>query len=128
VIRIVPAIPVSHFPLGFEGIAPKPLRPLARLPHPGQSLIEVVHEVVASCEGPIPAPSILRSYDEIVPGAAERIIAMAEREQEHRHAWERGALSAKPLVPHDRDDRRMEHRIRRWPAARSRRSFVINRR
>jgi uncharacterized membrane protein len=45
-----------------------------------QEVTRVVHEVVAaSFQGPLPPPSILRGYDEITPGAAERIIAMAER-------------------------------------------------
>jgi len=39
-------------------------------------------------EGPIPPPSILQHYDTIVPGAAERIIAMAEGEIQHRRAVE----------------------------------------
>ena len=36
-------------------------------------------------KGPIPPPEILRDYENIKPGFAERIIAMAEREQNHRH-------------------------------------------
>lgn len=35
--------------------------------------------------GPLPPPSALAEYDNVVPGAAERIITMAEREMEHRH-------------------------------------------
>lgn len=35
--------------------------------------------------GPIPHPQILRQYDEIQPGLAEKIVGMALREQEHRH-------------------------------------------
>jgi uncharacterized membrane protein len=59
-----------------------------------QEVTRVVHEVVeASFHGPLPPPSILRGYDEIVPGAAERIITMAEKEQAHRHFWEQRALS-----------------------------------
>lgn len=34
--------------------------------------------------GPLPPPSVLRQYDETVAGAAERIMRMAEKEQEHR--------------------------------------------
>jgi uncharacterized membrane protein len=34
--------------------------------------------------GPIPAPQDLFQYDQLIPGAADRIIAMAEREQAHR--------------------------------------------
>ena len=35
--------------------------------------------------GPLPAPETLRGYDEILPGTAERIIRMAEREQTNAH-------------------------------------------
>ncbi len=34
--------------------------------------------------GPLPAPEQLAKYDEVVPGAADRIIAMAESNQTHR--------------------------------------------
>lgn len=39
--------------------------------------------------GPLPHPAHLAAYDEVVPGSAERIIAMAEGEQAHRHKWEK---------------------------------------
>ena len=35
--------------------------------------------------GPLPHPEILRQYDLIVPGFAERILIMAEKESENRH-------------------------------------------
>lgn len=38
-----------------------------------------------SFQGPLPPPGMLRQYDEVAPGTAERIIAMAESEQRHRH-------------------------------------------
>jgi uncharacterized membrane protein len=48
--------------------------------------------------GPLPHPAILAQYNDSVPGGAERVIAMAERNQQHRHAMEslvvRGGLSA----------------------------------
>ena len=34
--------------------------------------------------GPIPHPAILADYNEVVPNAAERIIAMAEKQSKHR--------------------------------------------
>jgi hypothetical protein len=34
----------------------------------------VIHEVVASFQGPLPPPAILRGYEDIIPGVAERII------------------------------------------------------
>lgn len=38
--------------------------------------------------GPLPAPDLLCEYDRVLPGAAERIIAMSEREAGHRHSVE----------------------------------------
>lgn len=44
--------------------------------------------------GPLPHPSILSGYDQIVPGAAERIIQMAERDQQHKIDISNAALHA----------------------------------
>lgn len=38
--------------------------------------------------GPLPSASQFRSYEEVCPGSADRILAMAEREQAHRHTCE----------------------------------------
>lgn len=43
--------------------------------------------------GPLPAPSVLAEYDQVVPGLAERIIRMAESQFEHRVEKEKLALS-----------------------------------
>jgi uncharacterized membrane protein len=42
--------------------------------------------VLASYEGPLPLPGHIEHYNEILPGAAERIFAMAEAEQRSRLA------------------------------------------
>ena len=39
----------------------------------------------AAYTGPLPPPSHMAAYNEIVPGAAERLLATVEKEQEHRH-------------------------------------------
>ena len=39
--------------------------------------------------GPIPPPNILRGYEDICEGAANRIISMAEKQEKHRHEMER---------------------------------------
>lgn len=55
----------------------------------------IVHAAVEQrFSGPIPHPDILAHYNNIVPGAAERIIQMAESEKEHRHHIEKSALQA----------------------------------
>lgn len=47
--------------------------------------------VMAQWEGPLPPPSIVKAFDEVVEHGAERIFRMAEKEQEHRHLMERTA-------------------------------------
>lgn len=44
--------------------------------------------------GPLPPPAALEHFEAIVPGSANRIITMAEREQLHRHSTERVAITA----------------------------------
>lgn len=44
--------------------------------------------------GPLPPAKELAEYDEILPGAADRIIAMAERQAEHRQTLEAFAVRA----------------------------------
>lgn len=44
----------------------------------GQTSVQIVRE------GPLPTPEELFRYDQLLPGAADRIIAMAEREQAAR--------------------------------------------
>lgn len=41
--------------------------------------------VAAQYSGPLPDPTSFGKYESILPGSAERILAMAEKEQNHRH-------------------------------------------
>lgn len=43
--------------------------------------------------GPLPDPRQLAAYDEVLPGLANRIVEMAELEQQHRHGLERVELT-----------------------------------
>jgi uncharacterized membrane protein len=45
-------------------------------------------------QGPLPHPEILAGYDNVLPGAADRIITMAEKNQGHRHALEAKVIPA----------------------------------
>ena len=45
-------------------------------------------------KGPLPSPLVFEQYDQVVPGAAERIIDMAEGEAEHKRSMERVAIEA----------------------------------
>lgn len=48
----------------------------------------VLEAYFESHRGPLPSARELRNYDLVLPGAAERILAMAESEQQHRHGLE----------------------------------------
>lgn len=54
------------------------------------SIAQVTHKILSA--GPIPAPEILQRYDQILPGAAERILIMAEEDAKHEHALEKSVL------------------------------------
>ena len=43
--------------------------------------------------GPIPPPSIMKQYEETLPGSADRILKMAENQSEHRQWMEKKILS-----------------------------------
>ena len=48
----------------------------------------IVQQASSSFQGPIPHPDHFAQYDKVLPGAAERILKMAESEQANRHKHE----------------------------------------
>lgn len=46
-----------------------------------------------SHSGPLPSPDELKKYDGVVDGCAERIVKMAEKQQDHRMSLEKLAVS-----------------------------------
>lgn len=48
----------------------------------------VVRQTTTNFSGPLPHPQILEHYNAILPGAAERILKMAEDQSEHRRKLE----------------------------------------
>ncbi len=54
---------------------------------------EIVGIMHQSFSGPIPPPTILKEYNQIIPNGAERIMAMAEAQSEHRRKLESKALN-----------------------------------
>lgn len=45
-------------------------------------------QTLAAFSGPLPPPEILKQYDEVFAGCAERIVVMAERQSTHRQSLE----------------------------------------
>lgn len=60
----------------------------------------VVHQIEEFHQGPLPPPRQLAEYADVVSGGAERIFAMAEREQEHRHDCERRIVRGEIRLKH----------------------------
>jgi len=82
-----PSIPpeiIEHFPPQF--------REILRQPGASQVVSLTAAAFAASHEGPLPSAQQLREYEGALPGAAERIFAMAERQQEHRMHLEKIAV------------------------------------
>lgn len=47
-----------------------------------------------SYSGPLPPPEVLERYNEILPGAAERIISLAESQHHHRQELEKCVITS----------------------------------
>jgi uncharacterized membrane protein len=76
------------------------IRPLLQRREPdvgklAEQVSELVVEVVEQefWRGPLPHPIHFERYEKTIPGAADRILALTEREQAHRHRWEDRALT-----------------------------------
>lgn len=48
----------------------------------------------SSYSGPIPPPDIIKDYENILPGSADRIISMAEKQADHRRDIEKIAVKS----------------------------------
>ena len=54
----------------------------------------IVREVFSAFSGPLPSPDVLEKFDKVVPGAAERIIKMAEEQSLHRRGLEKKVIDS----------------------------------
>ena len=62
-------------------------------PQDGDVLAEVHRmQIEASWSGPLPPPSALQSYEDVLSGSADRILTMAEKQTDHRIYMESTAL------------------------------------
>ena len=69
-----------------EPLIVSPLHPMPQAPTI-QTVTHTQHQVQIRT-GPLPEPEIIAAYEKALPGAADRIIKMAEKEQSHRHSNE----------------------------------------
>ena len=67
---------------------------LAALPEDEkQKEITAVISHTRTFSGPLPTPEAFAKYNKVLPGAADRILRMAEKEQDTRHEAQRGAIA-----------------------------------
>lgn len=57
-------------------------------------MLAIGQEIHHLHQGPLPHPDILAGYENILPGAADRIITLAESEATHRREIEKKAVEA----------------------------------
>lgn len=69
-----------------------PNHPVPRKPGKGQ--VAAVSAHMESYQGPLPHPEHFQRYDAILPGAADRILRMAEAQSRHRQMIERREQAA----------------------------------
>ena len=79
----------------------------------GQQL--AVRAEATSFSGPLPHPAILKAYDELVPGAAERLIGWAEEEGRHQREMDRRRLEGAEreqaaLIADQAEERKLQRR------------------
>jgi uncharacterized membrane protein len=75
------------------------IRKLGTIKCPAQSLPKTqnpkphsIQSIEQHYSGPIPPPSMLEKYNQVIPGSAERILKMAEEQAEHRRVLEKTAI------------------------------------
>jgi uncharacterized membrane protein len=74
-----------------------PLLPLEEESQPAAVEVEERSRFLAAAEfhlGPLPHPDHYERYAALIPNGAERIITMAEREQNQRHLMERAGMAS----------------------------------
>ena len=62
------------------------------VPETEEGVVKRFLQVARAFVGPVPPPDLLRQYEEISPGFADRLIQMAEAQQNHRHQLEQQHL------------------------------------
>lgn len=60
----------------------------------GEILRTVTKVTMQKHSGPIPDPETLRQYNSVIPDAADRILTMAEKQQDHRMGLEKLAVKS----------------------------------
>lgn len=80
-------MPVTGVPLPYgPNLFPNGLQPILMIQPPQQAIQQV-------WQGPLPPPAALREYEEILPGAFDRILKLAENAQSNQHTQTMQAMA-----------------------------------
>ena len=72
----------------IEGSEPLLVAPEILDDLPEEARKTIIMSTSASFSGPLPPPRMLRAYDEVLPGMADRIVTLTERQTDHRISTE----------------------------------------
>ena len=70
----------------------------SKIPQGREPVASETRSITASYSGPIPPPDMLRAFEDIQPGAADRIIRLAENESSHRHTTEKMVIGGAKTI------------------------------
>ncbi len=90
--RNVPAVEEKNMPMPEEQNPPVSINDfIERLPKDmrGEAATIFMAMEQKSFQGPIPPPEDLQGYEEVLPGASNRIVTMAEENSKHRRSMEK---------------------------------------
>ena len=76
----------------IDNLEPEELEIIKGLPVEKQAKLAVFMSKTSSFRGPIPPPEILKGYDEIMNGGADRILTMTEQQLSHRISLEKDVV------------------------------------
>lgn len=77
-----------------NNLIPPHLDPESEPDAPEQSRSELPQILEIKYEAPLPPPHMVRQFEEILPGAADRIFTLMEEQSHHRHGLENTKLHA----------------------------------
>lgn len=77
----------------FKGISDEKKAEILRIFSMSLSVEQIIERKITAYQGPLPPWEDLEKYGQIIPNGADRIMSMAEKQQDHRMALETNAIS-----------------------------------
>lgn len=84
---------VKANPTLFKGIPEQKKTEILRVFSMSLSVEQIIERKITAHQGPLPQWEDLEKYGQIIPNGADRIMTMAEKQQDHRQALETKAIT-----------------------------------